>query len=66
MKRPYSPLFAVVIPKMLEAGVSENVIRKILIENPQKNVYLSSVLDFPLRTIPNRNENCVVGVRIFF
>jgi phosphotriesterase-related protein len=36
MKRPYSPLFAVVIPKMLEAGVSENVIRKILIENPKR------------------------------
>jgi predicted metal-dependent phosphotriesterase family hydrolase len=36
MKRPYSPLFAVVIPKMLEAGISENVIRKILIENPKR------------------------------
>lgn len=36
MKRPYSPIFAVVIPKMLEAGVSEGVIRKILIENPKR------------------------------
>ena len=36
MKRPYSPLFAVVIPKMLEAGISEKVIRKILIENPKR------------------------------
>jgi len=36
MKRPYSPIFAVVIPKMLEAGVSETVIRKILIENPKR------------------------------
>jgi phosphotriesterase-related protein len=36
MKRPYSPIFAVVIPKMRDAGVSESAIRKMLIENPKK------------------------------